>query len=145
MYHFVLKKLINLTEKRLFTRFYSLGSEHCFSLRGKLWQHAWSSGKVQDSWSLDHQCREFEPRYGKRVCILGQDTYSQFASLTRAYLGPVGCGECYNQSADGACACPVANCPRWSQMVVMISWRGNRQQRFGKALYKSNYYYNYYY
>ena len=54
-------------------------------------QHAWSSGKVQDSWSPDHQCCEFEPRYAQRVCVPGQDTESQFASLTRAYLGPVGC------------------------------------------------------
>ena len=39
-----------------------------------LWEHAWSSGKVQDSWSLDHQYCEFEPRYSQRVCVPGQDT-----------------------------------------------------------------------
>ena len=38
------------------------------------WEHAWSSGKGQDSWSLDHQCCEFEPRYGQSVCVPGQDT-----------------------------------------------------------------------
>ena len=89
------------------------------------WEHAWSSGKAQDSWSLDHQCCEFEPRYGQRVCVPGQDTKSQFASLTRAHLGPVGCGEYYNLSADRACTWPVANRPRWSEMIVTISWRGN--------------------
>ena len=54
------------------------------------------------------------------------------ALLTRAYLGPVVCGECYNLSADGACAWPAANRPRWSKMIVVISWRGNDngQQRF---------------
>ena len=32
---------------------------------------------------------------------------AQFASLTRAYLVPVACGEYYNLSADGACAWPA--------------------------------------
>ena len=27
--------------------------------------YSWSSGKVQDSWSLDHRYCEFEPRYGQ--------------------------------------------------------------------------------
>ena len=54
------------------------------------------------------------------------------ASLMRAYLGPVICRKCYNLSANGACAWLAANCPRWSEMIVVISWRGNnnRQQRF---------------
>ena len=39
------------------------------------WEHAWSSGKAQDSWSLDHhECCEFEPRYDQGVCVPGQDT-----------------------------------------------------------------------
>ena len=38
------------------------------------WEHAWSSGKVcQDSWSLDHQCCKFEPRFSQHVCVFGQD------------------------------------------------------------------------
>ena len=37
-------------------------------------EHSWSSGKVQDSWSLDYQYCEFEPHYGQRVCVPGQDT-----------------------------------------------------------------------
>ena len=40
----------------------------------RLWEHAWSSGKAQDSQSLDHQCCEFEPRYGQYVVIPGQDS-----------------------------------------------------------------------
>ena len=67
---------------------------------------------------------------------------SQFASLTRAYLVPVDCGEYYNLSADRACTWPVANHCRWSKMIVTISWRGNnignsacilRQRRYTNA------------
>ena len=90
-----------------------------------LWEHAWSSGKAQDSWSLDHQCFEFEPHNGQRVCDSGQDTKPQFASLTRAHLGPVACGEYYSLSADRACTWPVAIRPRWSKMIVSTSWWGN--------------------
>ena len=42
---------------------------------------------------------------------LGKYTKSQLASLTRAHLGPVGCGEYYNLNADKACTWPVANHP----------------------------------
>ena len=50
----------------------------------------------------------------------------------RLYLGPVACGECYNVSADGACAWPATNHPSCSEVIVLISWRGNNngQQRF---------------
>ena len=65
---------------------------------------------------------------------------SQCASLIRAYLVPVGCGE-YFASADKACAWLVANRPRWSEMIVTISCRGNNTGNSTlypqeKALYK---------
>ena len=92
----------------------------------------WSSGKVQDSWSLDHQnVVSSSPATASVFVFLGK-ILNQFASLTRAYLVPVGCGKYYNLSADRACTWPVANRSRWSEMIVMISWRGNNitQQRF---------------
>ena len=36
-------------------------------------EHVWSSGTAQVSWSLDHQCCEFEPCYGQRVGVPRQD------------------------------------------------------------------------
>ena len=34
-------------------------------------------------------------------------------------------GNVYNLSADKVCTWPVASHPRWSEMIVTISWRGN--------------------
>ena len=48
-----------------------------------------------------------------------------FALFTRVHLGLVGCGEYYNLSTDRACTWPAVNLPRWSEMIVTISWRDN--------------------
>ena len=56
-----------------------------FSPNAKSWKYAWSSGKAQDSWSLDHQCCEFKPqlwpghlypwvRYLISICFVDQST-----------------------------------------------------------------------
>ena len=53
--------------------------------------------------------------------------------IDQSVWGPVSCRECYNLSADSACTWPVANRPRWSEMIVTISRWGNnknRQQHF---------------
>ena len=128
-------------------RFHRLWEHVCRFHR--LWEHAWSSGKVQDSWSLDHQYCEFEPRYGQRVCVPGQDNLLRWPERIwdLSVVGNVTIKVW--ASVDRACAWPAANRPRWSAMIVTISWRGNnnRQQRFDlmeNALYKSNYYYYYY-
>ena len=71
------------------------------------WEHTWSGRKVQDSWSLDHQCCPTTTS----VFVSLSKIY-QFAMLTRVHLGPVVCGEYYNLSADRACTWPVAIHPR---------------------------------
>ena len=54
-------------------------------------------------------------------------TASVFESLgkTKAHLVTVSYGEYYNLSADWACTWQVSNRPRWSEMIAMISWRGD--------------------
>ena len=52
----------------------------------------------------------FKSRTPNHVCVLGQDIYSKFALLIRAYLGPACFGESYNLLANGMSTCPAANC-----------------------------------
>ena len=78
--------------------------------------HTWSSGKVQDSSSLDHQCCAFVfVSLGKtlNLNLLVDHNASDTCHI---------CGEYYNLNSDRACTWLVANHPRWGKMIVMISW-----------------------
>ena len=48
------------------------GKFFTFTCQILYWEHTWSSGTVQDAWSLAHQCCEFKPGYGQRFRVLGQ-------------------------------------------------------------------------
>ena len=68
-------------------------------------EHAWSSGKVQDSWSLAHQYCEFEPRYGQRVCVPGQAFLISICFVDQSVSGTCRLwGILQNQSVDRACS-----------------------------------------
>ena len=68
--------------------------------------------------------------------------FTLFASLTRAIFGTL-LGECYNLNADKLCMAWPRNTPKWSKMIVLISWwqrwRRRRQWWFSWTLkYKSS-------
>ena len=66
------------------------------------------------------------PQYGQLFMSLGKILCLNLLTLTMAYLRPVSCRKCYNLCDDGICAWPVANCPRWSKIIVAISWQDNK-------------------
>ena len=72
------------------------------------------AGKVQDSWSLDHQCCEFEtPATASVFVSLGKILNLNLLRWPERYSGT--CRRLWGMlqsSADGACAWPAANRPR---------------------------------
>ena len=106
----------------------------------------WSSWKVQDSWSLDHQCCELKPLDSQGVYVSEQEPdLNCFVDLTHIEELS-GVRNITSLRADREYTWSVANRPRWSEMAVMISWERNNsiQQSFvssGKRRYTNVYFY----
>ena len=119
------------------TKFYLMWDRDTFTLlllREHTWssrEHAWSSIKSAGL-MITRPSMLWVLALLKRACLCPWGRYLISIFFLDQSVSGTCCGECYNLCADGACAWPAANCARWSEMIVAISWQGNdnRQQRF---------------